>query len=146
MGIKLQNKKQIKAYLNEFSRRVEAALIFQLEVLVTELVNHAKESAEYIDQTANLKSSIGGVVLKNGRSITYKGFEGSTEGTQEGNDFIKSLIGSIGSGYAILVVAGMEYAAYVEDVHNLNVLKKTELKMGVELPKAIDRLILKINK
>jgi hypothetical protein len=42
-------------------------------------------------------------------------------------------------------VAGMEYATYVENYHNLNVLKKSELKMYRELPVMMEKLKQKIS-
>ena len=64
---RLKNQKLLNKYLLQYSLRIEKALIFQLEFFVAQLQNHAKNSAGYQDQTGNLKSSIGGVVLKNGK-------------------------------------------------------------------------------
>lgn len=143
MTLKLKNQKAINKYLAQTIKRIEAALIFQLEFLVAELENHAKQSAGYEDQTSNLKGSIGGVVLKDGRPITYRGFEGTSEGTSTGLEYINSLISDFGKGYTILMVAGMEYATYVENYNNLNVLKKSELRMKPELAKIFEKLKLK---
>jgi len=140
MTMKLTNQKQIAAYLFKQSILIEKALIYYLESFVAELENHAKESAEYEDQTSNLKSSIGGAVLKDGNPITYKGFTGEQKGVSTGKDFINSLMSNYGKGYTILVVAGMEYASPLENYLEYNVLKKTELKMQRELPDVIKRL------
>lgn len=146
MPLELKNKKALNIYLAQYAARIEKALIFNLEVLVAQLQNHAKQNAEYNDQTSNLKGSIGGIVLKNGSIISYKGFDsGGAEGRTEGTDFINSLTQNYGAGYTILLVAGMEYAAYVEDIHELNVLKKSELKMQRELPKLLLTLKQKLN-
>jgi hypothetical protein len=138
----LKNKKVIDKALREFGERAEKAIIFNMEALVAELENHAKLSAGYEDQTSNLKGSIGGAVLKDGKPISYKGFDsGGSEGRKTGLEYINSLITLDKSkGYVIIIVAGMEYAAYVEDIHNLNVLKKSELKMKRELPKMLNRM------
>jgi len=144
MGLKFDTKKAMETYLRNYSKVIEKALIYQLEVLVAELERHAKESGQYQDRTGNLRSSIGGVVVKNGVAVKYIGFDeagGETEqGTQTGLEFINSKLEEVGTGYGIIVVAGMEYAAYVEDVHNLNVLKATELKANSELPKVLNLL------
>jgi len=144
MGFKLKNKQVVRRYLLDQIKLIEKALVYQLEFLVAELQNHAKDNAGYTDQTANLKSSIGGVVLKDGAPITYRGFEGTQEGGSSGLEFINSLLANYRSGYVVLVVAGMQYATYVEDIHNLNVLKKTELEMQRELPRILKRLRLAI--
>ena len=130
MSITLKNKNKLRSYITQRAGRIEKALIFNLEALVAELENHAKDNAGYQDQTSNLKGSIGGVVLKDGKPVTYKGFDtGGAKGNATGKDFINQLIGSAPRGYVIIVVAGMEYATYVENYHGLNVLKKTELKI-----------------
>lgn len=142
----LKNRMALSNYLLNFSKRIEAALIYRLEYLVAELENHAKDSAGYQDQTSNLKGSIGGMVLKDGKPVKFAGFSGTSEGTKAGLEFINSLIEKHAKGFAVVIVAGMEYASYVEDFHNLNVLKKTELKMFRELPKILADLKRKIEK
>lgn len=143
MALKLRNKQAVANYIQEETKRIEAALIFGLEYLVEKMVNHAKKSAGYEDQTSNLKSSIGGVLLKNKKPVTFRGFvnEGTaTDGAQTGLEFLNSKISEMQDGYVILIVAGKEYASYVENFHELNVLKKTELKMQSEFPKMINRV------
>ena len=140
MSFKLKNEKVLRNYILKQSVLIEKALIYYLESFVAELENHAKESAGYKDQTGNLKSSIGGAVLKDGKVVTYKGFEGQGEGITTGKEFLNSLITKYNKGYTILLVAGMEYATFVENYHNLNVLKETELKMQRELPDVMKRL------
>lgn len=147
MSLKLKNENALKKYIIAQSIKIEKALIYYLEYYVAELVNHAKENASYQDRTANLKSSIGGAVLKDGKPITFRGFEGVQDGQSEGKKFLDSIIKKFSKGYALVIVAGMEYATYVENIHNLNVLKKTELKMESEisgimqkLKQSIDRL------
>jgi len=148
MALKLKDKAQLNAFILGQSKVIEKALLYRLEYLVTQLQNHAKQNAGYKDQTANLKSSIGGVVVKDGKAISYKGFvkesvsiglEGSS-GIGTGISFINSLLGQISNGYGIIVVAGMEYASFVENHHNLNVLKKTELIMPIKMTEAMNRL------
>ena len=144
--IKFDNKKFIQDYIRKYSLTIQKALIRELEIIVAKLENHAKSSAEYEDQTSNLKSSIGGVVLQDGKTVTYVGFKGKAEGVDDGTSFINSLIGDYKSGFTIIIVAGMEYATYVENHHDLNVLKKTELKMQSEMQKMLSKLQNKLNK
>lgn len=140
MTFKLINQNQITAYLLKQSILIERSLLYYLGVFVAELENHAKESAEYEDRTSNLKSSIGGAVLKDGKPITYKGFEGKPKGTATGKEFLNSVISNYSKGYTIIIVAGMEYASPLENYLDYNVLKKTELKMQRELPDVMKRL------
>lgn len=146
MGLNLINKGSLNSYIKGQSNKIEKALIYQMEYLVAKLENHAKLSAGYQDQTANLKSSIGGVVLRNRQPISYKGFTGANWGVSKGKEFINELSSEMNNGYVILLVAGMQYATYVEDHHNLNVLKQSELLMDRELPIIIEKLKLQANK
>lgn len=146
MALKLRNKRELNKYFAKQAEVIEQALIFNLEALVANLENHAKLSAGYKDQTSNLKSSIGGVILKDGKPIKYQGFTGKGEGIKEGKAFINSLITDYSNGYVLILVAGMEYATYVENFHGLNVLKKTELKMQVDLRKTLNKLKKKLGK
>lgn len=141
--------KVLKAFKKELAGKVlifDKQMTYLLEAAVAELVNHAKLSAEYQDQTSNLKSSIGGSVYRNGLPITYRGFEKikaggeGEEGQLTGIEFLNEKASALGTGYGIILVAGMEYATYVEDVHGRNVLTKTELKATEDLPKLIAQL------
>ena len=142
MGLKLDNKAQLQKYILSQIKVFERVIIREMEILVARLENHAKDNAGYQDQTANLKNSIGGVVLKDGRAVSYSGFSG--DGGDEGRNYIDSLIGNFGGGYVVLIVAGMEYASYVENYHNLNVLKKSELLLPMEMNKMFEKIKSKI--
>ena len=146
MSLKIKNRKTISNYILNQSVLIEKALIYYLEVMVAELENHAKESAGYKDRTSNLKSSIGGVVLKDGNPVTFRGFSGTSEGSKVGENYLNSLLDNYSNGYTVLIVAGMEYASPLENYLGYNVLKKTELKMQTELPKVMRRLKKAIDK
>lgn len=138
--MRLKNQDAFKDYFAKEAKKIEAALLFNLEYLIEDAINHAKSNAGYKDQTSNLKSSIGGAVIKNNKVVNYKGFvkEGNADtGNATGLDFLNSLVKQASAGYVILLVAGMDYASYVENFHGLNVLKKTELYIGLELPALI---------
>ena len=143
MAIRLDPKhlKVIKKQIADSKYNYEKALIYQLEYAVEEFINHAKDNGEYTDRTSNLRSSIGGAVIKNGKAVSYKGFEiiGEQEdGVETGMEFLNKKIEEFrGSGIGIILVAGMEYAGYVEDYRGKNVIKKTELHALQEMPKLI---------
>lgn len=137
MVFKLKNKQQLNQYIEKSAQDIEKILIYGLEYAVEDLINHAIAHKGYKDQTSNLRSSIGGVVLKDGRPVTFSGFSGSGQGVLTGMEYINSLIAQNSKGYVIIVAAGMAYATYVEDIHGLNVLKKTELVMRKEMDEII---------
>jgi hypothetical protein len=153
MALKMKDKGMVNKFILGMVGNIEKALIYNLEYLVAKLQNHAKMSKGYENQTSNLVSSIGGAVVKDGKVVTYRGFdkaggnigiESNSDGTTIGKEFVDSLLSEVGSGYGIILVAGMEYATYVENYHNLNVLKKTELISSSEMEKMFEKLKRKI--
>lgn len=71
----------------------------------------------YIDWTANLRSSIGYVVVANGQVVGSSPFDtvkDGAEGSSEGKNFANELASKYSQGYVLLIVAGMRYAAYVK--------------------------------
>lgn len=77
-----------------------------------------RHQPHYIDWTANLRSSIGYVVIRDGHIVTeggYTAISGGKEGARTGRDYARSLAAEFPRGYALVVTAGMEYAGYVAD-------------------------------
>lgn len=89
------------------------------------LVNHAKESVGFQDQTGNLRSSIGYVLFVNG--ISYKeNYQGKAQGASEGRKLANEIFSRVAKSHLVLVVtAGMNYAYEVE-TKGYNVLAATE--------------------
>lgn len=88
----------------------------------------AEES--WIDHTGNLRSSIGYAVSDHGRKQIQSAFQqvlNGTEGATEGKRLLDELVSRYSSTYALIVVAGMSYADYVEALDNKDVLASTEL-------------------
>ena len=70
----------------------------------------------FMDRTANLRNSVGYVVVLDGFIEESGGFNlrsGGEEGAREGRRFAESLAAQYPTGAALIVVAGMEYASYV---------------------------------
>ena len=134
MGIEANfNRAAIQEYLSGKLDRFDELILRNLNYLGMECVTIAKNLDTYVDRTANLRNSIGYVVVKNGR-IKYQNFSSDTSATESsqengeqiGRDFAKELAQGFTEGYTLIVVAGMKYASYVEDVHHLDVLKPAE--------------------
>lgn len=74
------------------------------------------DSPSFTDRTGNLRSSIGFVLLKDGK-VVKSDFEQTLEGSEGKAQAIRYASGEADRfvfGYALIVVAGMEYAAAVE--------------------------------
>lgn len=84
----------------------------------------------WFDQTGNLRSSIGYAVYDYGvtkmQSI-FKVVLNGSEGSAEGQKMISELAKNYSNAFALVVVAGMNYAEYVEALENKDVLASTEL-------------------
>lgn len=103
---------------------VDAVLLTIEKVLqrsILEVVKIAKTTDTYTDRTNNLRSSIGYVLYKDGQKVSASfekagdGGEGNgSEGMKKGLAYADSVANSFSSGYVVVMVAGMDYAAYVE--------------------------------
>ena len=131
MGIKANfDFKEINRYLDEKAKTLDMLILRNLNYLGMQCVTIAKTLDTYQDQTANLRNSIGYVVVKNGE-IMESFFEGTAigraqsdeSGEKVGKNYAQEIALKIPTGYALIVVAGMNYASYVEDVHGLAVLQ-----------------------
>lgn len=88
----------------------------------------AEES--WIDQTGNLRSSIGYAIYDHGKKELESVFEvvkNGGEGSQTGKDFIEQLAHEYATAYALVIVAGMNYASFVEAKDSKDVLASTDL-------------------
>ncbi len=141
---------EIVNYLQEQIRRREKVILNAYARVGEACIKEARERGSYTDQTGNLRSSIGYVVLKNGTIFNSGGFDANfnsgtegEEGAEQGESFISELIDKYRKGIVLIVVAGMEYAAYVEAM-NYNVLTSAELLARRMVPQILTRLGFKI--
>lgn len=122
---------------------INRGIISALQVLGEELVNHARSVDTYVDQTGNLRASIGYVLVVNGTIYSHF-FPDTKLGAQTGRKLADDLAGRAKKGYALIVVAGMDYAAAVESM-GYDVLASAELLASKELPRVKAELLKKIN-
>lgn len=123
-------------------QQFEAAVVNQLQYLGEMCVNEARERGSYKDRTGNLRGSIGYGVFKDGEPVTSGGFEpvnGSPDGPDTGRTLLAKIGGENPQGFSLVVVAGMNYAVYVE-ARGYNVLTSSELLAERELPGLLNDL------
>lgn len=134
----------------QFGRFVEERIRFKIAALVQmfnyvglECVREARTKRRYTDQTGNLRSSTGYCVLYNGVVVHQGGFEAvkptATKGAFSGRELMNRLIAKNSTGIVLIVVAGMDYAAYVE-AKGLNVLDTSEIMAKKLVRKTLKRL------
>lgn len=143
MGIKrITPMKQIMQYMQDELTAYERKIIRSLAYCGEKCVTQAREFGSYQDQTGNLRSSTGYVIVKNGQIISGSGFSsvsGGSEGTQVGLTFARQLASEFPRGIALIVVAGMNYAAYVE-AKGYDVLTSSEILANRIVPQMLNKL------
>lgn len=130
---------QVNQYLENQLKQRERVFINVLERIGQECITEARNNGNYIDQTGNLRSSIGYAIFNNGKIISSSSFESiknGKEGQKQGRDLVKSLVSEFNQNIVLIVVAGMNYAAYVETKRNVisssELLAKQQAKIILE--------------
>lgn len=132
----------------QYAVRIHRATEKVLQYIGEQCVKLAREKGTYNDITGNLRNSIGYVLVKNG-AIISKNFEAKVEskvvssangkGILDGEALAAELASRAGKGYALIVVAGMHYAHYVETL-NKDVLDSAERWADEQVPRLMQRL------
>lgn len=79
-----------------------------------EFVNKARSKGEYMDQTGNLRSSVGYILIRDGKVINQNISGKDAEGKIVAVDFANQVKSTYNKGLVLVGFAGMEYAAAVE--------------------------------
>ena len=156
MGIKcVTPKKTIDDFFRKAMEIMRSELFRALAYLGEQSVTKVRDREEidsWYDHTGNLRSSIGYSVYDYGKSVIESAFapiKGGTKGQNEGRKMVEELAGKYASTYALVVVAAMSYAEYVEACKNKDVLASTEIwaksKVDDYLKKSKERAIKRIN-
>ena len=147
MGIKANfTKDDVRKRFDAFLDMVEQKQIARLQRLGEMCLIEARNNKGYMMQTGALLSSTGYEVFVDGVAI-HSQFdaasgaesEAAAKGVQTGKS-IAEKIGKETKGVALVVVAGMNYAAYVE-ARGKNVLSSAEHLAERELPRMLEKLI-----
>ena len=94
-----------------------------------------------MDQTGNLRSSIGYIVFVDGVAVgeNYVPVSGGVEGVEKGKALAKKVGSTYKNGVCMVVTAGMNYAVHVE-AKGRDVLTSAEHLAKQELPKILQEL------
>ena len=147
MDIKMTTKmSEVNAYLKKEAERIHQLTIRALSYLGEQCVSLARNRApelSWIDRSGNLRSSIGYIITHRGKIVKYSDFQQvkqGSEGAKTGKDFAAQIAKQYSAEYVLVVVAGMNYAEYVEAKDNKDVLATPELFAKKELPKMLEKL------
>ena len=130
----------IAAQVQAFEKRLEQEAIFLMQYLGEELVKYAKAMHNYTDRTGNLTNSIGYAVAKGKDIVFYGGPQQSGAGNDAALQVAMKMIESLPNRLSLVIVAGMNYAAYVE-AKGYNVILPAELKAKTDFPQAMQKLM-----
>lgn len=121
--IPMFTKESIQKEIDKMMKATLKLTLSELNRVGLEFVTSARQKAKsdggFDDQTGNLRSSIGFIVVYDGK-IVHENFALSDDGTErhEGLQRGRSFANKVGEespvGYALILVAGMEYASFVE--------------------------------
>ena len=136
-------------YMRDELSAYQQMVVRKLQYAGERLIIQARQHGSYTDQTGNLRSSIGYVIVKDGQILTGSGFntipprvrrEGDVyNGSKEGQSLAKEIASKYKRGIALIVVAGMNYAAYVE-AKGFDVLASSEMLAEKIIPPMLQKL------
>lgn len=116
-------------------------------------IRNRSANESWIDHSGNLRSSIGSAVYEQGRKYMESAFAqvlGGSVGSAKGRKMINDLAKEYSKVYALVVIAGMEYAGEVEALDSKDVLASARIWATSVVEKrvktAIDAAINEINK
>lgn len=152
MGIKPNfTRADVQKRLDAFVEMVRKKQITQLQRLGEMCLIEARNNKGYMMQTGALLSSTGYTIFVDGVAL-HSQFDAASgaesNAAQNGIKAGQALAEKVGKetkGVALVVVAGMNYAAYVE-AKGYNVLSSAEHLAQRELPQMLEKLISDINK
>lgn len=122
-------------------RKIDAMTRFMQDI-GEQCLNAARDTNSYRTQTGNLRSSLGYVIVLDGKIIDESGFEvvkKGNEGSKSGQAYAKKIARQFPEGIVLIVVAGMEYAAYVS-AKGYDVIDSAELLADRLVPRILKQL------
>lgn len=150
MGIKVQGMADVSKFFKGYMKIVHEEMTRSLSYLGEQCVKKARDRSEdesWFDHTGNLRSSVGYAIYETGKKVIESEFpivKQGAEGADEGRKMLSDLAKLYADTYALVVVAAMNYAEFVESIESKDVLASTELfarsKINEYLAKTKDRV------
>lgn len=137
----LTPEQEIEQMIDDYISAAKQVALRNLAYAGNEGVNAAREGHTYKDQTGNLTSSVGCMVVDGGKVVGSNGFEtilSADRGSQQGRTFAEQMAARYSDIPTLVVVAGMEYAAHVSN-KGYDVLDSAYLKAKETLTELIEK-------
>lgn len=133
--IKGPDKNEIRRQMEAVNLKIQAGILDQLKFVGREAVNimRSTKANDYTDRTGNLRSSCGYAIAYNGDIKSISNFQTVKDGG-DGSNQGKALASKIaiedsqGQRWALVLVAGMNYASYVQNLHGRDVIESATVK------------------
>ena len=103
----------IVSNIDQFEKAKEKSIFLALSFIGEESVNKARSNRTYMDDTGNLRSSIGYAIISHG-DIEKSNIKGNADGVTEAWNLLDELKAEYNKGFVLVIFAGMDYAAAVE--------------------------------
>ena len=133
---------KIDRYITGRVEAIKKAIVYNLCAVGEQVLNAARLTNSYKDQTGNLRSSIGYVVAVDGEIVQMSSFDTvkeGREGSRGGKEYAMQLVRDFPHGIVLIVVAGMNYASYVS-AKGYDVLDSSELLADKLVPQMLQQL------
>lgn len=131
-------RKELEREIALRKRALQRSLLWAAE----QIANAAKSTNSYKDRTGNLRSSVGAIVVQDGRIVGQRGFKKvnpGVNGDTEGMSYAELLAKNYPTGTVLIAVAGKNYASYVAD-KGYDVLDSAELLANKIVPQILAEL------
>ena len=125
--------KALEEIMNAVPEILKEEIIRALAILGEECVIRIRDRSgeeSWFDQTHNLRGSIGYAIYNHSQIMIESAFNqvnSGKDGPVKGRQMVKELASKYAQTFALVIVAGMEYADYVEAMKGKDVLASTEL-------------------
>lgn len=144
--------REVERWFNYHINRAKENLYKLLQRAGEEFVKIARNSGKYDDDTGNLRSSIGYVIVIDGKIVTEnfelskkKGTDKST-GVNQASRLAQDIAKIYNKGFVLIGVAGMKYAVYVEAMENKDVISSASIQTEEWIKKQSKTLFDKLTK
>lgn len=161
MPISVKGIDEVLQEIGDDLQKLRQAVILEMIYTGEEAVKLQRGSHGYLDQTGNLTSSIGYIVLDHGQVVKMSNFaqvktrqRGRPKGSKSGSAIGRQAAAELAKKYAsddlaLVIVAGMDYASHVE-ARGMNVIDTAQLhiagKLNPRIRQRIEKAIARINR
>lgn len=129
------------AYIDRFEKKLIQKFQFAAEKFVAAARSKTPDEGSFEDQTGNLRSSIGYVILRHGNPVmeNFQVTKNGDLGLKNAKKFLKKLAANHPRGIVLIVCAGMDYALIVES-KGKDVITGSSIQLMNDVRKMIENI------